>query len=222
MTSRPDKELRIQVVFDIVCPWCFIGKRSLDQALAILAEQGTAVTVEWLPYQLNPTLPAEGMDRKTFRSARFGSWENAQAMDARAVAAGRGVGADFQYGRQSRTSNTLAGHSLVRQALLDGGPALQARVVEALFTAYFTNGEDIGDAAVLKRIAATAGLAPDAFDRSKSLRAEVGALDEHLRSSGLNGVPSCLVDGKLLFSGSQDVDGYVQRLSAAARPVALA
>ena len=103
--------------------------------------KGLAVEIEWIPYQLNPALPPEGMDRKAFRSARFGSWATAQAMDARAVEAGKKVGADFRYDRQTRTPNTLAGHTLARLARADGGAALQTEVMEALFAAYFTRGE---------------------------------------------------------------------------------
>jgi predicted DsbA family dithiol-disulfide isomerase len=219
MTFQRASELHLQVVSDIICPWCFIGKRSLDRALPILVEQGTAVTIEWLPFQLNPGLGAEGMDRRAFRTGRFGSWANALAMDARAVEAGREVGADFHYERQGRTSNTLAGHGLARLALHEGGPALQAVVVEALFVAYFTLGEDVGDVAALERIAQAAGMAPDATRRAGLLGDEVRGLEDAVRAKGLSGVPSYLVDGQLLFSGSQDVDGYVQRLGAAARQV---
>ena len=120
MTAPIDTPLRLQVVSDIICPWCFIGKRALDLALEILESRNVSIDIEWLPYQLNPTLPAEGMDRKAFRTVRFGSWANAQAMDARAVDAGRTVGADFQYERQTRTSNTLAAHALVRIARVRG------------------------------------------------------------------------------------------------------
>lgn len=216
MTATDQTTLRLQVVSDIICPWCFIGKRALDKALEILAARGAKIEIEWLPYQLNPTLPAEGMDRKAFRSERFGSWANAQAMDQRAVQAGRSVGADFQYDRQTRTSNTLAAHALSRLARIEGGAAMQTRVMEALFVGYFTNGEDVGDPAVLARIAEAAGMAPDAVSRSQALRGEVLQLEEKAKVAGLNGVPSYLIDGELLFSGSQSVDGYVQALTAAA------
>ena len=215
MTAQTKTTLRLQVVSDIICPWCFIGKRALDKALEILAARGADIEVEWLPYQLNPALPAEGMDRKAFRSVRFGSWANAQAMDNRAVEAGKGVGADFQYERQTRTSNTLAAHALGRLARVEGGAVLQGRVMEALFVAYFTNGEDVGDPAVLARIAEAAGMEAEAVSRSQRLRGEVLQLEEQARNAGLNGVPSYLIDGELLFSGSQSVDGYVRTLAAA-------
>jgi predicted DsbA family dithiol-disulfide isomerase len=207
--------LRLQVVADVICPWCFIGKRSLDQALEILAGQGIDVDVEWLPYQLNPTMPPEGMDRKEFRTMRFG-WENSLAMDARAVEAGKRLGAEFNYQLQSRTPNSVAAHALARLARTEGGAALQERVVDALFAAYFTYGQDISDPGVLERIAEEAGMQPDALRRSLPAHDEIRKLDADIKALGLNGVPSYLMDGELLFSGSRDVQGYVNLLSSAA------
>jgi predicted DsbA family dithiol-disulfide isomerase len=215
-TPLPDRTLlRLQVVADVICPWCFIGKRSLDLALDRLAMQGVDVEIEWLPYQLNPTIPAEGMDRKQFRTMRFG-WENSLAMDARAIEAGRRYGAEFNYQLQTRTPNTVAAHALVRLARAEGSAALQDQVVDALFTAYFTQGEDIGDHAVLERIAEEAGMQPDALRRSLLAHDEIRSFDAEIKARGLNGVPSYLMDGELLFSGSQDVQGYVNLLSTAA------
>lgn len=216
LSTQHKSTLHLQVVSDMICPWCFNGKRSLDQALKVLASQGVDVEVEWLPYQLNPAMPAEGMDRKEFRTMRFG-WDNALAMDARAVEAGHRTGAEFNYQLQSRTPNTVASHALARLAYVEGGAALQGRVVDALFAAYFTNGKDISDQAVLERIADEAGMEPGAVNRSLPAHAEVRKLDAEIRSMGLSGVPSYLVNGKLLFSGSQDVEGYVRSLTSAAK-----
>jgi predicted DsbA family dithiol-disulfide isomerase len=207
--------LRLQVVADVICPWCFIGKRSLDLALDQLDALGVDVEIEWLPYQLNPTIPAEGMDRKQFRTMRFG-WENSLAMDARAVEAGRRFGAEFNYQLLTRTPNTVAAHALARLARAEGGAVLQDQVIDALFTAYFTQGKDIGDHAVLERIAEEAGMQPGALRRSLAAHDEIRTLDSEIKSRGLNGVPSYLMDGQLLFSGSQDVQGYVNLLSSAA------
>ena len=215
MSTQHERSLHLQVVSDMICPWCFNGKRSLDKALEVLAGKGVNVEVEWLPYQLNPAMPVEGMDRKEFRSMRFG-WENALAMDARAVEAGHRTGAEFNYQLQTRTPNTVAAHALARLAYVEGGAALQGRVVAALFAAYFTHGKDIGDQAVLERVADEAGMEPDAVSRALPIHAEVRKLDAEIRSMGLSGVPSYLVNGKLLFSGSQDVDGYVRSLTSAA------
>jgi predicted DsbA family dithiol-disulfide isomerase len=210
------RTLRLQVVADLICPWCYIGKRSLDQALEILAGQGIQVDIDWIPYLLNPTLPSEGMDRRAFRTKRFG-WDNALAMDARAVEAGRRVGAPFRYDLQSRTSNTVAAHALVRLARAEGGAKVQERVVDALFTGYFSEGKDIGDAAALEAIATAAGLAPGAVTRSVELHDDVRALDAGIKAAGVEGVPAYLLDGQFFFSGSQDVAGYVQRLTGVAQ-----
>jgi predicted DsbA family dithiol-disulfide isomerase len=215
LNTQHNRTLHLQVVADLICPWCFIGKRSLDQALKVLAGQGVDVELEWLPYQLNPAMPSEGMDRKQFRSVRFGSWENALAMDARAVEAGRRRGAEINYQVQMRTPNTVAAHALARLARAEGGAVLQERVVDALFAGYFAHGLDIGDPAVLERIADEAGMTPGAVQRSLQGYAKVRELDDAIRAMGLSGVPSYLVDGKLLFSGSQDVEGYVERLASA-------
>jgi len=215
MNKQQDKPLHLQVVADLICPWCFIGKRSLDRALVVLARDGIAVDVEWLPYQLNPTMPASGMDRKQFRTQRFG-WENALAMDARAVEAGRHVGADFRYDLQSRTPNTLAAHGLSRLAWDEGGASLQDRLVDRLFAAYFTHGEDIGSSDVLGRIAADSGMPHDAVMRARSYDAVLSRLESKSRVLGINGVPSYLVDGHLLLNGSTSVDGYVSAITDAA------
>jgi predicted DsbA family dithiol-disulfide isomerase len=210
------RKLRLQVVADLICPWCYIGKRSLDQALEILAKQGVQVDVDWVPYLLNPALPSEGMDRKAFRTKRFG-WDNALAMDARAVEAGRRVGAMFRYELQGRTSNTVAAHALVRLARAEEGAKVQERVVDALFTGYFAEGKDIGDAAVLEGIATAAGLSPGALERSIEGHNEVRALDAGIKAAGVESVPAYLLDGRFFFSGSQDVAAYVERLSSIAQ-----
>jgi predicted DsbA family dithiol-disulfide isomerase len=207
--------LKLQVVADVICPWCFIGKRSLDKAIAILAGQGIEVELEWLPFELNPNLPPEGLDRRTFRSVRFGSWENAQAMDARAVSAGRPLGAIFNYDKQTRTSHTLASHALMRLAWQEGGSSMQTQLVDALFNAYFTDGKDLSDLSVLEAIAVDAGMAPGAVQRSTPLRDAVRDVEEVVRGSGLTSVPSYMIGGKPFFTGSQDPQGYVRLLTEA-------
>jgi predicted DsbA family dithiol-disulfide isomerase len=208
--------LKLQVVADVICPWCFIGKRSLDKAIATLAGQGIGVELEWLPFELNANLAPEGMDRRAFRSVRFGSWENALAMDARAVAAGRPLGAVFNYDKQTRTSHTLAAHSLLRLAWNEGGSSLQTRLAEAMFTAYFTEGRDLSDHEVLETLAAGVGMAAQAVDRCTSLQGEVRQREQAVHKAGVTSVPSYFMEDKPLFSGSQDPQGYVRLLTDAA------
>ena len=209
--TQARRTLPLQVVIDVICPWCYIGKRSLDLARERLAAQGLDVEVEWLPYLLNPSMPVEGMDRKAFRSARFG-WDVALEMDARAADAGCHVGAHIDYTHQHRTPNTIAAHALIRLARIEGGAALQERLVDALFVDYFAKGGDIGDADVLERIATEVGMGQGALQRSIPHRGDIPSLASAIRDLGLSGVPSYLANGRLLFSGSQDVEGYVRRL----------
>ncbi|HVI53757.1 MAG TPA: DsbA family oxidoreductase [Luteibacter sp.] len=216
MQTQHTTVLKLQVVADVICPWCFIGKRSLDKAIAILAGQGIEVELEWMPFELNPNLPLEGMDRRTFRSARFGSWENALAMDARAVAAGRPLGAVFNYDKQPRTSHTLAAHALLRLAWKEGGSSLQTRLAEAMFVAYFTEGQDLGDHGVLEALAAGVGMAAQAVERSASLQGDVRRREQAVLEAGVTSVPSYFMHDKPFFSGSQDPQGYVRLLSEAA------
>lgn len=216
MQTQDTTVIKLQVVADVICPWCFIGKRSLDKAIATLAGQGIDVQLEWIPFELNPNLPPGGMDRRTFRSVRFGSWENALAMDARAVAAGRPLGAVFNYDKQTRTSHTLAAHALLRLAWKEGGSSLQTRLAEAMFAAYFTEGLDVSDHGVLETLAVSVGMAPQAVDRSTPLQGEVREREAAVQKAGVSSVPSYFMDDKPFFSGSQDPQGYVRLLTEAA------
>lgn len=205
----------VQVVADLICPWCFIAKRSLDGARPLLEAAGVDVQIEWLPYQLNPEMPAAGMDRKEFRTRRFG-WQTSLRMDDRAIAAGSDVGARIDYSRQSRTPNTLAAHALIRQAQIEGGYTMQTDVVDALFVSYFSNSEDISDLTTLAAIALTAGMEVGAVERSWDRRDYIVAEDIANRERAPNGVPTYLLNGKLIFSGSQSADTYLRRFTEAA------
>src|SRR4051812_12855702 len=142
--------LTIDVVSDVICPWCFIGKRRLEKALG-----DRAATVRWHPFQLNPGMPREGIDRKSYRIRKFGSWERSQELDAQVGAAGRGEGIVFNFDKMARTPNTLDTHRVIWLARERG---VQDAVVEALFQGYFTDGRDLSDRATLVGVAAGAGL----------------------------------------------------------------
>ncbi len=193
--SFMEQPRRIDVISDAICPWCWIGKRQLEAALARL---GQPFTVHWRPYQLNPDMPAEGVDRPAYRAAKFGSLERSQEADARVAEAGRAVGLDFRHERMLRTPNTIKAHRLIRWA----GPHQDA-MVEALFQAYFHDGQDIGDDATLAALAAGAGLeGAAAFLASVAEDAEVRAEDAQFRRIGISGVPSFALDGRVMFSGA--------------------
>lgn len=194
---------RIDIVSDAICPWCWIGKRHLEGALARLAEEGDRFEVHWRPFQLNPDMPREGVERDAYRAAKFGSIERSRELDAQVAAAGAAAGLEFRFDRQRRTPNTVDAHRLIRHAGAVGGAARQDAVVEALFRAYFQDGRDIGNAAVLAEVAAGAGLdGAAAFLASDDGAAEVREEDAGFRRLGISGVPSFALAGHVLFSGA--------------------
>ena len=119
----------VEVVSDIVCPWCFIGKRRIERAAAILC---VAIDIRWHPFQLNPRMPVAGIDRREYRVAKFGSWEYSQQLDARVAENGRAVGIEFRHDLMARTPNSFRGHVLLAAALRQGGVAMQDMVAERL------------------------------------------------------------------------------------------
>src|ERR1700737_387756 len=146
--------LTIDVISDVICPWCFIGKRRLEKAVAAL---DGPVKVRWLPFQLNPTMPMEGVSRREYRTKKFGSWEQSQELDAWVVAVGETEGIHFAFDRIERAPNTLDAHRLIWLAEKEG---VQDAVVEALFRADFTEGRDISNQQTLIDVVAEAGLDP--------------------------------------------------------------
>lgn len=196
---------------DTICPWCFVGKRRLVRTLAVLEQSGLLFDVEWRPFQLNPDMPDDGMDRRAYRAAKFGSAARSGALDQQVTAVGKEVGIAFCYDLIARTLNTLASHVMVADALHAGGTAMQNRAVEGLFQAYFVDCRDVGQAGVLREIAQEAG-----FDHgpsvSAALRELVETQDHAARSAGINGVPSVLLGDRVLFSGAQAPDVIARAL----------
>src|SRR3977135_537954 len=133
----------IDVISDVICPWCYIGKRQLEHALDLLEKQHLRFTVAWHPFQLNPDMPREGADRAQYRIAKFGSAERSRQMDERITETAATVGLEFHLERLTRPPNTLDAHRVIRLA---GQRGVQDGVVEALFEGYFCNGAAIGDA----------------------------------------------------------------------------
>jgi predicted DsbA family dithiol-disulfide isomerase len=197
-----DTLARIDVISDAICPWCYIGKRQLESALKILDQDQLRFSVMWHPYQLNPDMPAEGVERATYRAAKFGSAERAQAIDQRITETAASVGLEFHLEKLTRTPNTLNAHRLIRFAAQQG---VQDSVVEALFKAYFCDGADLGDSELLAAIGGTGGLDPDEVWKmlaSEDGKREVLANDQMARNAGIQGVPSFALQGHVLFSGA--------------------
>jgi predicted DsbA family dithiol-disulfide isomerase len=194
---------RIDVISDAICPWCYIGKRHLERALDMLEGQHKLrFTVAWHPFQLNPDMPAEGVDRAQYRLAKFGSAERCRQMDERITEVAAGVGIQFHLEKLTRTPNTLKAHRLIRLA---GQKGVQDGVVEALFDGYFCNGADIGDDKVLADIGHRGGLDYDAVTAmlaGDDGAREVLAGDQMARNCGIQGVPSFALQGHVLFSGA--------------------
>src|SRR3954463_3463979 len=141
--------LNIDVISDVICPWCYIGKRRLEKAVAAFGRE--QLQVRWHPFQLNPRMPKGRMNRKEYRTAKFGSWERSLALDAQVAEAGRGEGIPFAFDRIQRTPNTLDAHRLL---WLAGKLGVQDGVAESLFRGYFTAGADLNDRPTLVELAA--------------------------------------------------------------------
>src|SRR5713226_5636071 len=194
----------IDVVSDVVCPWCFIGKRRLEKALALLGRKD--VRVHWKPFQLNPDAPKEGMNRAAYRARKFGSLAYAQQLETHVVDAGAEEGIGFRFDRIERVPNTLDAHRLIWLAGQDGG---QDAIVENLFRAYFIDAEDVGKREVLQRIGGQSGLDSgrvEQFLAADAGRSEVIAEEGEARKHGVSGVPTFFVNGQPVMSGAQKPD----------------
>jgi predicted DsbA family dithiol-disulfide isomerase len=199
--APPADGLVVDVTSDLICPWCFVAKRRLEKASSIL---GKTLEIRWHPFQLNPEMPVEGLDRRTYRSAKFGSWEQSQRLDAQVSAAGTEVGIRFRHDLMKRTPNTFKGHVLLAAALRDGVQK-QNLVAERLFEAYFLNGEDVGDPATLLGIAREFGVT--AISRvedldSPALVSEVKTAERMAASAGIRGVPQISFQGTVVANGA--------------------
>jgi len=188
--------LTVDVVSDIICPWCFIGKRRLERAAAIL---GRPIDIRWHPFQLNPGMPVEGISRREYRTAKFGSWDYSQQLDSRVAENGNAVGIEFRFDRMERTPNSFRGHVLLAAALKQG-LEVQNRVAERLFVGYFMNGEDTGDPDVLLAIARECGVEGDIEDPDLAYR--VRNEEKSARDAGVSGVPLMTYEGSLVSEGA--------------------
>jgi predicted DsbA family dithiol-disulfide isomerase len=195
--------IRISITSDFICPWCFIGERRLAKAIGALPS-GTEVELSWRPFELNPDMPAEGMDRKTYRALKFGSWERSRMLDGQIVAAARGDDIAFNHSAMARTPNTFLAHRLMRLAERHG---MATPLAKAIFSAYFEHGRDIGNANTLSDIAVENGLArpeTESFLARDEGSAEVRSAEQEGQSSGIRGVPLFDIDGEIV-SGAQSV-----------------
>jgi predicted DsbA family dithiol-disulfide isomerase len=212
------RPIRIDVVSDIVCPWCFIGKRRLEKALTLASE--VPVEVHWRPYFLNDWIPPEGMSREQYLTTKFGSPERYQGIAQRVRAAAAEEGLDYAVDRISRQPNTRDAHRLIRWA---EGIGKAADMKQRLMDLYFTNGADLSDRAVLLRAAADVGLDPEdvrtALDSDKDI-AEIDQEVEAAKEAGIQGVPCFILDGKYAISGAQEPEALAQAIMQASAQAA--
>jgi len=208
--------MKVMIVSDTICPWCYVGKRRFERALAERTE--VKPDIEWRPFQLNPEMPADGLDRKAYMRAKFGTDERAEEIYAAIRDAGEGENIPFAFDSISRVPNTIGSHRLIGWSLPSG---LQDSVVEGLFRSYFIAGQDIGDIDVLVEVAAAAGL--DESEARAYLSGEEGveqARAESLEAHrlGISGVPCFIFDGKYAVSGAQEPEVFSQVFDLALQP----
>lgn len=218
MTTQ--KTLTVDVVSDVVCPWCYIGKRHLESALSTwrAANPDATVDIRWHAFQLNPDLPLEGTDRKGYLEAKFGGPQRAAEIYARVGAAGKSAGLDLNFDGIKRQPNTLAAHALIAYAqTIDDGRHADA-IVEQLFKAYFVDGEFIGDLDTLAKIAGDNGLdaaVVRAMLADPAMLQQIAAQDAGVRQQGITGVPFFVFNQKLALSGAQPSEAMVDAMSQA-------
>ena len=210
--------MHLDIFSDTICPWCFIGKRRLERALAERPQTG--LTVRWRAFQLNPDMPAEGMARSDYMARKFGGAENARAVYAQVEAAGDSEGIAFAFDRMKRTPNTIDSHRLIRFA---DTKDCEGKVVQALFDAYFLRAEDIGDRDILVEAGRVAGLDPDevrAFLTSEAKAEAVRAEDQAARHAGINGVPCFIFNRQHALAGAHPPEVLFQLFDLANQEVA--
>ncbi len=199
--------LHVEVIADLICPFCYLGKRRLGQALC--AVQGPQ-DVRWLPWQLNPDMPAAGLGFEDYLTSRFGSPADIEPVLEGLTLEGRREGIEFRFDRLTHVPNTLRAHQLMYLAETEGRD--QSALAEDLMEAFFRHGRDIGDSSVLVDIAGRHGLGGDQVTSVLSddtARQIVQTREAQVRSSGISGVPGFLLNRRLLLIGAQDADAIV-------------
>ena len=193
--------IKLDIMSDPICPWCYIGKAHLDRALE--SEPDHPFAIEWHPFQLNPDMPAEGMDRRAYLEGKFGGKEGAVRAYAPVVEHAEKAGLKINFEAMQRTPNTLNAHRLIHWAGIEGR---QTAAVSALFKAYFVDARDIGDAEVLADVAD--GIEMDASVVTRLLATDedmedIRKRDAHSREMGINSVPTFIVGGRHAVPGAQ-------------------
>jgi predicted DsbA family dithiol-disulfide isomerase len=210
--SEANDIMTIDVVSDVVCPWCYLGEKRLEAALA---EAPQEVALRWRPYQLDPTIPDGGLDRAEYMEKKFGKSGRLQSVHDDLTRLGADVGIRFAFDKIKRAPNTLDAHRLIRWANSAG---VQGKVVDRLFRAYFVEGRDIGDRAVLIDIGRECGLDAALVERLLAEGADVDLVREEIAQAqaiGVSGVPFFIFAGRLGVPGAQDPSVLLRAMSQA-------
>ena len=193
--------IKLDVLSDPICPWCYIGKTHLDRALA--AEEDHPFVIEWHPFQLNPDMPEDGMDRREYLERKFGGKDGAIRVYGQIAQHAEDAGIEIDFAAIQKTPNTVNAHRLIHWAGIEGK---QNEIVDALFSAYFNEGRDIGDIETLADIADNAGM--DAAVVTRLLKSDedkqsIRDRDVHSREMGVNSVPTFIVGSRHAVPGAQ-------------------
>ncbi|MDG5494256.1 DsbA family oxidoreductase [Niveispirillum sp. BGYR6] len=203
----------IEIYADLVCPWCYIGKHRMEQALA--QRPGLSVDIRWMPFQLNPELPASGMDRATYLVAKFGSTERARQLSAMVEQAALKEGLPMRLDLARRIPNTTNAHRLVRFAERFGR---STEMISALYQAYFAQGLDIGTTSILLQQATATGLPEEEVAHYLSSEADMAAIrtgDQQARQLGVQAVPCFVFERRYALSGAQEPQAFLPFLDMA-------
>ncbi|MBZ0129536.1 MAG: DsbA family oxidoreductase [Rhodobacteraceae bacterium] len=195
---------KLDIISDVICPWCYIGKTKLDRALQAKPDHG--LVIEWHPYMLNPDMPAEGMDRREYLELKFGGKQGATEVYSSIAKAAEDAGLEVRFDLIQRTPSTLDAHRLIHWAGLEG---VQVAVVSALFHAYFRDGLDISDHGVLTDIAASCGMDRAVITKLLAQDADVEDIRKRARNAaakGVRGVPCFIIDNHYVVQGAQPTD----------------
>ncbi len=209
--------IQMDVVSDVMCPWCYIGKRRLEAALEKVSD--VDVDIRWRPFQLDPTLPPEGRDRREYLETKFGGPERAQEIYSRIEDAGRGEDLDFNFSKIEVSPNTIDAHRVIRWSANEG-PHVQDKLVEILFKLYFMEGGHIGDHDVLVEAATQAGMdgpVVRALLATDKDRDEVINEVATAQQMGVTGVPCFIIDNRYAVMGAQDADHIAEAIRQAAQ-----
>jgi predicted DsbA family dithiol-disulfide isomerase len=206
-----ERAFSVEVYSDVICPWCYVGKRRFERAIQQMGNTVKAHVV-WKPFQLNPTMPKNGMDRTAYLAAKFGSLDRFKEMEQRLLETGRAEQISFAFEKIAGTPNTFLAHRLIWYSGIQGH---QDAVVDRLFKGYFEEGLDIGSLSILVELADRAGLRASEFLTSEEGAAEVKVEEKVGHTLGIRGVPYFVLDGTYAISGAQPVEVFVSAIEKA-------